>query len=270
MPEPNKPLDTSAAEAYEKLLVPTLNAPLAAEAVELAAPRPGEQVLDVACGTGIAVRLAAPRVAPGGRVAGLDFDPAMIAVARTTVQCPSGVTLAWHCASALDMSFEDGTFDLALCVQGMQFFPDCGAGLAEIRRVMKPGGRLIAVVWRSLEHCKGQHAIVQELERRNVDATPMLKTYSMGDPERIRKLAGEAGFREVETRTASGTARFASARDFVEALAAGGPASRHALSKVPEDQRSEFLDAVGRALQQYEDNGAVVLPLGYLVLLAHP
>lgn len=269
MAEPGKPLDTTAAEAYEKLLVPTLSAPLAAEAVELAAPRPGEQLLDVACGTGIAVRLAAPCVAPGGSVVGLDLDPAMLAVARPITQCPSGVSLAWHCASALDMPLENATFDLALCVQGMQFFPDCAAGLAEIRRVMRPTGRLVAV-WRSLEHCRGQHAIVQELERNNVDATPMLKAYSMGDPDRIRKLAGDAGFRNVDTRTASRKARFASARDFVEALAAGGPASRHALSKMPEDQRTGFLDAVGRALQQYEDNGAVVLPLGYLVLVARP
>jgi ubiquinone/menaquinone biosynthesis C-methylase UbiE len=268
MPEAGNPLDTSAAEAYEKLLVPALYAPFSAEVVALAGPRPGEHVLDVACGTGIAIRLAAPRVAPGGRVAGLDLDPAMIAVARNVVKCPDDVTLDWHCASALEMPFEAGTFDLVLCVQGLQFLPDCAAGLAEIRRVMKPGGRLVAVVWRSLEHCKGQHAIVQALERRKIDATPMLKAYSMGDPDRVRKLAGEAGFRNVVTRSEARTARFASTHHFVEALAAGGPASRLALSKVPENQRSEFREEVNRSLRQYEDKEGVVLPLGYLVLLA--
>jgi len=270
MAEAGKRLDTTAAEAYEKLLVPTLNAPLAAEAIELASPRPGEQVLDVACGTGIAVRLVAPHAAPGGRVVGLDFDPAMLAVARRIVQCPAGVTLDWHCASAQAMPFETGTFDIVFCLQGLQFLPDCTAGLAEMRRVMKPGGRLVAIVWHTGEHCKGQHAIIQALGRRNLDAAPMLKALSMGDTGKLRKHASEAGFRDVDIRAASGSARFPSARHFVEALAAGGPASRHALSNVPENQRSGFYDEVREALRQYEDKDGVRLPLGYLVLVARP
>ena len=270
MLEAGKRLDTTAAEAYERFLVPTLNRPVALEAVELAAPQPGEQVLDVACGTGIAVRLVAPHVAPGGRVAGLDFDPAMIAVARTVVQDVPGVRLTWHCASAQEMPFETGTFDIVFCLQGLQFLPDCTAGLAEMRRVMKPGGRLVAIVWNALEHCKGQHAIVQALNRRNVDAAPVLKALSMGDISKLRKHASEAGFRDVNIRAASGSARFPSAKHFVEALAAGGPASRHALSKVPEDQRGEFHEEISTALRQYKDKDGVALPLGYLVLVARP
>jgi len=270
MAEVGMPLDTTAAEAYEKFLVPTLNRPLAAEAVELAAPQPGEKVLDVACGTGIAVRLVAPRVAPGGRVAGLDFDPAMIAVARTVVPDLPGVSLTWHCASAQEMPFETGTFDIVFCLQGLQFLPDCTAGLSEMRRVMKPGGRLVGIVWNALEHCKGQYAIVQALNRRNIDAAPVLKSLSMGDTGKLRKHAGDAGFRDVNIRAASGSARFPSAKHFVEALGAGGPASRHALSKVPENQQSEFYNEVRETLRQYEDKDGVKLPLGYLVLVARP
>lgn len=270
MSDTGKPLDTTAAEAYEKFLVPTLNHPLAAEAIKLAAPGPGERVLDVACGTGIAVRLALPRVAPGGRVAGLDFDPAMIAVAKTVVRALPDVSVTWHCASAQEMPFEAGIFDIVFCLQGLQFLPDCTAGLAEMRRVMKPEGRMLAIVWNSLEHCKGYLAITQALRRRNVDAAPMLKAVSMGDTSKLRKHASDAGFHEVNIRAASGSARFPSAKHFVEALAAGGPASRHALSKVPENQRSEFHGEVREALRQYEDLDGVMLPLGYLVLVARP
>lgn len=270
MAEPGESLDTTAAEAYEKLLVPTLNRPPAAEAVELAAPRPGEQVLDVACGTGIAVRLALPRVAPGGSVVGLDLDPAMIAVAKNVVQCPDAVTLDWRCASGMEMPFESGTFDLVLCLQGLQYLPDRAAGLAEIRRVLKLEGRFVAVVWSSLEEREGQHAVVQALKRHDVDVTPILKAYTMGDPDRVRKLAEDAGFRNVDTRTGVMTAHFASSKHFIEALAAGGPASRLALSKVPEDQRNEFFGEVNEALRQYEDEEGVKLPLGYLVLIARP
>lgn len=268
MPEARKPLDTTAAEAYEKFLVPTLNAPVAVDIVELASPQPGEQVLDVACGTGIAVRLVAPHVAPGGRVVGLDIDHAMIAVAQSLAPSVPGVNVEWRCASAMEMPFETGSFDLALCLQGLQYLPNYAAGLAEIRRVLKSDGRLVAAVWRSLEECRGQRAIVQALVRRDVDVTLIRKAYSMGDPERVRKLAGDAGFRKLETRTASTTTRFASAKEFVEALAAGGPSSRLALSKVPGDQRSGFFEEIGAALRQYEDKNGLTLPLGYLVLVA--
>ena len=200
-------------------------------------------------------------------MAGLDFDPAMLAVARTIVQCPAGVTLDWHCASAQEMPFESGTFDIVFCLQGLQFLPDCTAGLAEMRRVMKPGGRLVAMVWNAIEHCKGQYAVVQTLKRRNVDATPMLKANSLGDAGKLRIHASEAGFSDANIRTASGTARFPSTRQFVEALTAGGVASRHAISKVPENQRGAFLGEVSGALRQFEDKDGVAFPLGYLVLV---
>ena len=268
--ETNKPLDTTAAQAYEKFLVPAFQGPQAVEAVDIAAPQPGEQVLDVCCGTGVAVRLALPRVAPGGSVAGLDIDPAMIEVARSLARSPDGATVDWHCASAQAMPFESKTFDLVFCLQGLQFLPDCTAGLAEIRRVMKPGGRLVAIVWNNIESCEGQYTVVQTLKRRNVDASPMLKANALGDASKLRSHAENAGFSDISIRAVSGTARFPSVSRFVEALAGGGVASRVAMSKVPENQRREFYEEIALALRQYEDGEGVVLPTGYLVLVARP
>jgi ubiquinone/menaquinone biosynthesis C-methylase UbiE len=268
--ETNKPLDTTSAEAYEKFLVPAFQGPQAVEAVDIASPKPGEQVLDVCCGTGVAVRLTLPRVAPGGRVAGLDIDPVMIAVARSLAHSPDDVNVDWHCASAQTMPFESGTFDLVFCLQGLQFLPDCTAGLAEIRRVMKPSGRLVAIVWNAIEYCEGQYAVVQTLKRRNVDATPMLKANALGDVGRLRAHAEHAGFGDVSIRAVSGSARFPSISHFIEALAAGGVASRVAMSKVPESQRREFYGEIASALRQYEDSEGVMLPTGYLVLVARP
>ena len=259
--------DTTTAQAYEKLLVPAFQGPQAVEAVDIASPKPGEQLLDVCCGTGIAVRLSLPRIVPGGRVVGLDIDPAMIDVARSLTHSPDGASVDWHCASAQAMPFEQGTFDLVFCLQGLQFLPDCAAGLAEMRRVMKPDGRLVAIVWNAIEHCKGQYAVVQILRRRNIDATPMLKANALGDVGRLRSYAEKAGFSDVSIRAVSGTARFPSISNFIEALAAGGVASRLAMSRVPESQRSEFYGEITLALRQYEDGEGVVLPLGYLVLV---
>lgn len=266
----NKQIDTSAAVAYEQYLVPTLNRTLAEAAVELAMLRPGEKVLDVACGTGIVTRLAAPRVTPHGAITGVDLDPAMIAVAESLVPAVPGVTVDWHCASAQNMPLESGIFDVVFCLQGLQYLPDAAEGLREMRRVMRPDGRLLAVVWTSLQECKGQLALARALERRNIEAAVIHKAYSLGDPRRVREFASEAGFRSVEIRTGSIAARFPSVARFVDAFAAGSLSSRAAISKVPEGRRDEFLGEIVAELKQYEDNDGVALPLGYLLMVARP
>ncbi|MBI4206340.1 MAG: methyltransferase domain-containing protein [Betaproteobacteria bacterium] len=139
-------------------MVPELLGPWAERAVDLADPQPGECVLDMACGTGIGARLAAKRLPARVRIVGLDPDPAMLSVARAIA-----ASLEWHCASALKMPYEKATFDLCMCFQGLQFFPDRVAGLAEMRRVLKASGRLVATVWAALEFNKGQHAIIAAL-----------------------------------------------------------------------------------------------------------
>jgi len=261
-------IDTSAAQAYEQYLVPAFQGPQAVEAVNVASPQPGEHALDVACGTGIAVRLAAPRVAPGGRVAGLDIDPAMIALARTLAGDVSGAPIDWHCASAMAMPFDEASFDLVFCLQGLQFLPDCTAGLAEIRRVMKPGARLTAIVWDDIAASMGQHAVVQALKRRNVDPAPMLKANALGDATRLNTYAAAAGFTAVNIRAVVGEASFASTRQFMEAMTRGGVASRVAISKVPAEQRAAFDDDVAAQLRPFEDGTGVRLPARYLIMTA--
>ena len=127
------------AEDYERYLVPAFFHAFAGELVSLAAPWPGERVLDIACGTGALTRLLVERVGPNGHVTGLDLSAGMLAVARTLLDEPN---VDWHEGSALELPFPDGSFDLVTCQQGLQFFPDRPAGVREMRRVLKPGGRL--------------------------------------------------------------------------------------------------------------------------------
>jgi len=131
----------NAAENYERHFVPAIGAPLADDLVEIADIRPGERVLDVACGTGVVARLAAQRVGTTGHVAGLDLNPGMLAVARSAT--PSGMTIQWHEASAEKMPLPDASFDVVLCQMGLQFVPDKSAALDEMYRILTPGGRLI-------------------------------------------------------------------------------------------------------------------------------
>jgi Methyltransferase domain len=134
----------TAAEVYEKELVPAVFAPWAPIVVDLAHPRKGDRVLDVACGTGIVARAAADRVGPNGRVVGVDLNPGMLKVARATwsTGSRSGMSAEWHEASADNLPFPDASFDIAYCQLGLQFFADRAAALGEMRRVLAGGGRL--------------------------------------------------------------------------------------------------------------------------------
>ena len=130
----------SAPENYEKYFVPIIGRPLAADLVDVAAPRPGERALDVACGTGVVARIAAERVGTAGTIAAIDINPGMLAVARATT--PATVAVDWQQASAERLPFPDESFDVALCSLGLPFFPERAAALREMRRVLVPGGRI--------------------------------------------------------------------------------------------------------------------------------
>src|SRR5262245_10887924 len=106
----------NAPESYERYMVPTLFTPWAMDLVERMALQPGEQVLDVACGTGIVARLAAQHVSPGGAVTGLDLNPGMLAMARTLPK-PTDAKMEWEEGSAVDLPFSNAAFNVVLCQQ---------------------------------------------------------------------------------------------------------------------------------------------------------
>lgn len=133
-------------------------------ALVAAAVRRGDSVLDVACGTGFATRAAAAAAGEGARVEGSDLNPGMIALART-ISADSGEPLRWSQASALDLPHDDRMFDAVICQQGLQFFPDPAAGLAEMARVTRPGGRVGVTVWAPAEQSPFLHHEFEMLAR---------------------------------------------------------------------------------------------------------
>ena len=117
-------------------------------ASDLARVGPGSRVLDVATGTGdLAVELAR-RVSPGGEVVGSDFSEAMLERARCKPK-PAGADLRFEWGDALDLPFEDGAFDAATVGFGARNFSDLARGLAEMVRVVRPGGRVVVLEFTS-------------------------------------------------------------------------------------------------------------------------
>jgi demethylmenaquinone methyltransferase / 2-methoxy-6-polyprenyl-1,4-benzoquinol methylase len=112
-------------------------------AVELADVSPGDRVLDVATGTGDLAIALARRVAPGGEVVGSDFSEEMLARARRKNDSPRTLSFEW--GDALDLSYPDGSFDAATVGFAARNFADLAAGLREMRRVVRPGGRVVVL-----------------------------------------------------------------------------------------------------------------------------
>ncbi len=127
---------------YDTYVAPLMKPFIAA--LLAAVVRPGQRVLDVACGTGFATRAASSIVGSGGSVSAIDINPGMIQKAR---QQPTPGDVGWQVGSALDLPFEDASFDAVICQQGLQFFPSPADGLAEMHRVLRRGGSLGATVW---------------------------------------------------------------------------------------------------------------------------
>lgn len=180
---------------YERYFVPAIGAPVANDLITRAALRPGERVLDVACGTGVVARMAANRVGASGVVAGLDINPGMLAVARTIE--PDGVAIDWHEASAEQMPLAEASFDVVLCQMGLQFVPDKSTALAEMHRVLVPGGRLLL---NAPGPTPELFDLLDAALSRHVDPAVsgfVHQVFSLHDTNVLQALVADAGFDDV-------------------------------------------------------------------------
>ena len=131
---------SNAAEVYQREWVPAVFGPWGPRVVELAALRRGLRVLDVACGTGLVARLAAEAVGVDGRVAAVDLNPAMLAVA-SKLPAVEGAPIEGVVGNAQALPFGEASFDVVCCQLGLQYFPERERALREIKRVLVPDGR---------------------------------------------------------------------------------------------------------------------------------
>ena len=169
-------LNESSAQAYERYLVPLFFAPGAQFLIELAALKGGEQVLDVACGTGIVARTAAQRVGNHGTMIGLDLNEDMLEVAHTTSSNIQS-QIEWRKGDVKEIPFQDSSFNVVFCQQGLQFFPDKLAALREIHRVLKVNGRFALSAMRPIKHNPSYAILAEALERHvGTDAGVMMRS----------------------------------------------------------------------------------------------
>jgi len=220
---------------YERFFVPAIGLPLAKDLIRSAALRPGERVLDVACGTGIVARLASQETGAAGTVAGLDVNPEMLAVARSAT--PSDTPIEWHEAGAEAMPLPDASFDVVLCQMGLQFMPDKSAALREIGRVLAPGGRLVLNLPGPTPPIM---AIMEEAFARHLGAEPagfVNLVFSLYDTDEIQNLISGAGFHDVSVQSDTRSLRLPAPEEFLWQYVNSTPLVG-AVAPLDEEQRS--------------------------------
>ena len=249
----------NAAERYERVLVPVIFAPWAADLVELAGLRRREHLLDVACGTGVVARLAAQQVGAAGHVTGLDLNQGMVAVARSLPPCSGAAAVTWIEGSALAMRLPDASFHVVLCQQGVQFFPDRPVALREMRRVLVPGGRVFVSVWEG--PTPYTIAMWNAVERHvGTDAAATLrKGRASEDPEALLQLMMQAGFRDVQIRARTRTTHLPAVAEFVLQHLAATPVAG-AVEALNSSVRAALAEEVRTALRPYADGGGIAFP----------
>lgn len=234
----------SAADIYEDFFVPALFAAWAPRVVAAAQVRPGDHVLDVACGTGVLARAAAQQNQAPGRVVGLDINPGMLAVARRLAP-----EIEWRAGQAEDLPFENAAFDAVVSQFGLMFLADRNTALREMRRVLRPGRRLVVAVWDGLETSPGYLALAGLLQRLfGAEAADALRApFCLGDVATVQATFESAELTGAEAATQPGSVHFPSLAAWITTEIKGWVLA----DKLDDDQFARLLSAAQAELQPF-------------------
>jgi ubiquinone/menaquinone biosynthesis C-methylase UbiE len=246
-------------EMYERWLVGPLFRPWAETTLDEVRPSPGERVLDIACGTGIVARLAKERLGERGHVVGVDISADMLEVARA-----AGPGIDWREGDAADLPVGHGEgFDVVICQQGLQFFPDKAAAAREMRRALAAGGRLAVATWRSDDEMPFLRELRRVAERRLGAIAD--SRYGFGDAATLDKVLRDAGFDDVRVRTVTRTIRFDDGAPFLRLNTMAFVGMSAAGKTMDEEERKRVIDAIvsesAQVAQSHADRSGLAFEL---------
>ncbi|WP_328995530.1 methyltransferase domain-containing protein [Kribbella sp. NBC_01245] len=256
-------ISSEQAEVYEERFVPALFRHWVDPVLQAAEVGPGDRLLDVACGTGVVARAAAERLAPDGKVTGVDLNPAMLAVARRTAP-----EIDWREGDVAALPFGDRAFDVVTCQAAIFFFPDPTGALGEMARVTRPGGRVVVQSFSSLRAQPAYGPWVDLVAQyAGPDAVELLGTYwAAGDPEVMRGRCAGAGLRVIAVHEHTRPAYFPNIQTMVLTEVNATPL-RDRLDQADLDR---ILAGSREVLGQFVQNDRLVIPLVGYVLAATP
>jgi SAM-dependent methyltransferase len=187
--------------AYRDTLLGPVFRPWAQLLLQQTELQPGARLLDVATGPGTVAQAAAAVLGPAGRVTACDISPAMLAIARAAPEQPDAAPIEYIESPAAPLAAATGSQDVVTCQQGLQFVPDRAAAIAEMSRVLRPGGRVAVAVWATIEECPSMAALESAI-RDQLGDEPADRyrsgPWGMPDGASLALLLESGGFTDVK------------------------------------------------------------------------
>ncbi len=241
-----------------------LLAPIADILIEHARPKAGERVLDVGCGAGATTIAFGEQVGPTGYALGIDISEPMLARARQ--RAPAGLAVEFVLADATVYPFDRASFDLLVSRFGVMFFADPVASFTNLRKALKPKGRLAFICWREPRENPWMMTPLQAVYKHVPKMPPVGPEepgpFAFASEERVRRILGEAGFSDVAMEAHDISLDVAIGRGLeaaVEGALQIGPANR-ALEGRPAEVREAAKNSIREALSPFVRGQLVLLP----------
>lgn len=255
---------SSVSEPYDRMAA-ELFPPITAAFLDFVHLRPGQLVLDVACGPGTLTEAAARAVGQSGRVVGVDLSPGMLklAMGRAVER-----NLEYREMNAESLDLPDELFNAVLCQLGLMLFARPQAALSEMKRVCKPGGSVACLVQGSAD----KMLFTSMLMKTMVKHAPELKQpgapnlYAFAAPGVLEQALEGAGLKQVAASRRAGVFPFASAEAYWAALTEGGGRSGAMLRSLPEETRRAVKDETLSLAAAHRVDGGLAIP--YEVVMA--
>lgn len=207
--------------------------------------RPGMHVLDVASGPGEPAISLAAAIAPDGSVTATDLVPEMLAVAEQNARARAVANIAFQHADAEALPFADASFDAVTCRFGVMLFPNTQQALGEIRRVLKPGGQFVAMVWGPREQDAMTTALAVVQRHVTLPPPPPPDTphrFRFSEPGALAAQLRAAGFRQVEEQSHTIPMSWqGSAEEWWETMQKMNAPMREAVEALDADRRADLV-----------------------------
>ena len=251
---------------YDRLMVPMLFEPYAADVAEHARRFGARDILETAAGTGV-VTAALHRALPDAGIVATDLNPAMLEIAAERVRSEN---VRLQAADAQNLPFEDQSFDLVVCQFGIMFYPDKIDANREAFRVLRPNGRYLLVIWDSIEKNAVSQAVSKAVAAQFPDDPPAFFPripHGYANLEVITADLLAAGFDDLEFETVVHRARSPSAHDVAIGMCQGSPL-RAEIEARDHSALERVTAAAAQALQQFEGPEGFDAPMSAHIVIA--
>jgi SAM-dependent methyltransferase len=231
--------------------------------LDLAGVQAGSRVLDVAAGTGESTLMAAQRVGGRGYVLATDQSSSMLSVAAEAARKEGLKNVETRVMNAENLELDVDSFDAVICRQALMLFPNPAKGLTEMRRVVKPEGKVAVIVFSALEK-NPYHGIVFAIVQRLGNIPPPSPgepwMFALGDPGALEERYKRAGFLNVSVQALPIQRRFPSAADAIRRMRNGAGDMRELMSRLNETERERAWIEIEEQLREFEGPNGLELP----------